>query len=365
MGLRIDLAVLGALVVGIIALMSYEKGGLWHRMRSWLGGHDAPRGEVILADEPVSDPTTALDERRVLTPLAGARGEHAQEGGPDEPASDEPFDSIDFIVFFPGDVPVARDAVLGVYKQNEYVIDKPHRLYGRRVGDGRWSELIRDGAQARYGLLAFALQLADRAGPTREPDLNAFSQVALKLADAIDRPTRFNMSFERAVETAAILDKFCSDHDVIASINIAAETVTAFRGPAIERAAQEAGLEFGARDIFHRAGVRKGSALYSLANLYKPGSFDPLRWGTLQTQGLTLFMSVPGVPDPEATFADMARVARLLSRRLGGKLLDQDRRPLSDAGIAAIGQQIAAITARMKEQGVPPGGPQAMRLFPP
>ncbi|MDA8389650.1 MAG: cell division protein ZipA C-terminal FtsZ-binding domain-containing protein [Gammaproteobacteria bacterium] len=366
MDLRIDLAVLGALVIGIITLMSYEKGNLWRRVQSWLGRRDVGAREVILAHEPAVDPTMALEERKVLTPTpeTAATGGGAMDEG-DESGADQPFDSIDFIIFLVGDGPVVRDAALGVYKQNEYTIDKPHKLYGRRLQGKRWSELARDPAATEYGLLAVALQLADRAGPVGESDLNNFSQVALKLADVLDRPTRLNMTFERALATAVTLDKFCSDHDVIASINISAETVTAFRGPAIERAAQEAGLRFGARDIFHRPGERKGSILYSLANLYKPGSFDPLRWDTLQTQGLTLFMSVPSVPNPEAAFADMARVARVIARRLGGKLLDQDRRPLSEAGITAISRQIAKLSARMQEHGIAPGGPQATRLFPP
>ncbi|MDA8361508.1 MAG: cell division protein ZipA C-terminal FtsZ-binding domain-containing protein [Gammaproteobacteria bacterium] len=366
MDLRIDLAVLGALVVGIITLMSYGDGRLWGRMRSWLGRRETGVREVIVPREPAADPTTALEVRRVLTPAPDTAPPDADTAGDaDESGADQPFDSIDFIVFLPGDRPVIRDAALGVYKQNEYVIDKPHKLYGRRLHGDRWSELARDPVMMEYGLLAVAMQLADRVGPAAESDLNSFSQVALKLADSLDRSTRFNMTFERAMETAVTLDRFCSDHDVIASINISAETVTAFRGPAIERAAQEAGLQFGMRNIFHHPGARRGAILYSLANLYKPGSFDPLRWDTLQTQGLTLFMSVPGVPDPEATFADMARVARLLARRLGGKLLDQDRRPLSEAGITAISQQIATIAARMREHGIAPGGPQATRLFPP
>jgi len=59
---------------------------------------------------------------------------------------------------------VERDVALGIYKQSEYLIDKPHRLYGQREGTQSWGNLSRDPATARYGLLALALQLADRSG---------------------------------------------------------------------------------------------------------------------------------------------------------------------------------------------------------
>src|SRR5712692_521930 len=38
-----------------------------------------------------------------------------------------PDEGIDFIVYLPAGKPVERDRALGIYKQNEYALDKPHK----------------------------------------------------------------------------------------------------------------------------------------------------------------------------------------------------------------------------------------------
>lgn len=368
MGLQNALILLGVLVIFAVALNSYDRGRIKDRFlaffepQSRLGDPVGVKVESAAGEQGDKEADPKWADRRVLRP-----GEPVSDPSVDEDGlSEEPFGSIDFIVFLPGDTPVLRDAALGIYKQNEYMIEKPHRLYGRRDGAQVWSNLAKDKADASYSLLALALQLADRSGAVNESELNALAQIGLKLADALDRPTRFNMTFEQALERASALDKFCAAFDVIATINVVADSVPSFRGPAIERAAGEARLEFGSRDIFHRKNPGKEGCryLYSLANLYKPGSFDPLRLDVLQTQGLTLFMTVPCVSDPAATFADMADTAKMLARRLGGKPFDPDGKPLTEAGLNAIRAQIADIAERMTHQGIAPGTINATRLFP-
>lgn len=369
MDLRTALALLGLLVIGAVAINVFDRGRIRRRLRAlWSAREPARPVRPSAARSPaVCDVPLPAPERKVLRPIPTRGAEAAVEAAADAetPVVNEPFGSIDFIVFLPGDTPAVRDAALSVYKQNEYVIDKPHRLYGQQFNTKKWSNLARDPATTEYGLLALALQLVDQSGAVTESELNAVAQVALKMADALDRPPRFNMTFEEAVEKAASLDRFCADHDVIATINVVADSAVFFRGPAIERAAVDAGLNFGARNIFHRDRERGGAPpLFSLANLYQPGSFDPLRWETLRTQGLTLFMPVPCVEDPAAVFADMTTVAQLMARKLGGRLTDQDQRPLSAAGIETISHQIRDIAVRMHEHGVDPGSIAALRLFP-
>ncbi len=353
---------MGLLVILAVALNAYDRGRIKRRFFAFVEatfGGDRKAGVLPVAG--AENVPTA--DRRVLRP----ESDGMEAVTDDEVSPDEPFGSIDFICFLPSETVNGRDEALGIYKQNEYVIDKPHRLYGQREGTQSWSNLVRDRGHVRYGLLALALQLADRAGPVNESDLNAISQIGLKLADALNRPTRFNMTFEEALERAAALDKFCSAFDVIATVNVMAESAPVFRGPAIERAAQEAKLEFGAGNIFCRRNEQGGPCrnLYSLANLYQPGFFDPLRMDVFQTQGLTLFMSVPAVPNPSGVFKEMVDAARLLARRLGGRLFDADRKPLSETGLTAIDVQIQGIAERMAAQGIAPGSLNATRLFPP
>jgi len=166
---------------------------------------------------------------------------------------------------------------------------------------------------------------------------------------------------EGAKIQAGALKAFADEYDVIAGVNVAAEASTPFKGHAIVAAMKRAGLELGAMNIFHKhAGTQ---LLFSLSSLYKPGNFDPDGWEDFRTAGLTFFMSVPCVENPAAVFGQMAETAAEVAQFLGGTLLDQERRPLSERGIAAIRAQVQGIETRMRAFGIPPGSEAALRLF--
>src|SRR4030066_190231 len=116
-------------------------------------------------------------------------------------------------------------------------------------------------------------------GPIGESELNTFTQLALKLADTLQRPTKFSLPFEEGLEKAQELDEFCETNEVLASIDIMANGPTGFSGRAIDQAARQFGLQFGLMDLYHKEqdqalGCRH---LFSLANLYQPGEVDPAK----------------------------------------------------------------------------------------
>lgn len=331
---------------------------------------------ALRADAPAPDPApeapASAEDDAVTSELRGLE-DAAQvrlnldapprpEERPSEPAA--PDEKIDFVLTLPGEGPVARDTALGIFKQHEYRLEKRRRLYGRHYADTQWSDLARDPARMQYSDVALAIQLFDSRGPIDESELNIFSQVGLKLADALQRPTRLSLTFEEALKRAKELQVFSEAYDVIAGIHVLARAA-AFRGRAIEQAAERAGLKFGARNIFHmKSDMSPGCRhLFSLANLFQPGSFDPQAWDTFETKGLALFMSVPCAHHPAAVFVKMATAARVLAEVLDGELCDQDRKPLDDKGLAIIRRQIEEIEARMTAYGVVPGSHAALRLF--
>ena len=110
------------------------------------------------------------------------------DGKPSAPAA--PDEKIDFILSLSGEGPVERDTALGIFKQHEYRLEKPRRLYGKHYQGALWSDLAHDPRSARYGDIALAIQLLDSRGPIdHESELNTFAQVGLKLADALQRAT--------------------------------------------------------------------------------------------------------------------------------------------------------------------------------
>lgn len=278
---------------------------------------------------------------------------------------DAPNPKIDFIVHLPGRGPVLRDQALGIFKQNEYVLEKPRQLYGLRYLVRRWSPLGRDPDDAQYSDLAVAIQMVDATGPIAESELSAFVQVALKLADAFNRPTMLAMTIEQALIRAKELQQFAETYDVIASVNVLADDAQGFSGREIAQTARDQGMHFGAMNIFHiknenSAGCRH---LFSMANLYQPGTFDSETMDRWRTGGLTFFMTIPCVCEPTRVFETMVETAKALCDTLGGRLTDQNGKLLTDEGITAIQQQIKRIAADINAQGIVPGSEAALRFF--
>jgi cell division protein ZipA len=318
--------------------------------------HDAELSEEISNYE-----QTALMPLDLSLSLNDPEAEALPAGG----RQNMPDEHIDYVVTLPGRGPVARDIPLGVYRQNEYLLEKPRHIYGLGYRTGLWSNLERDPENAQYRSIALGIQLVDPKGPIEESELNTFTQMALKLADTLQRPTKLSMPFEKALDQARELDAFCEANDVIASVNLIANGPTGFSGRAIDQAAKRFGLQFGAMNIYHKkseeaVGCRHA---YSLANLFKPGDFDPAKLDRFRTQGLSLFMNVPCAYQPVRVFDQMIDTARGLCKLLDGRLEDHEHRPLSDAAIQVIRAQIERISSDMTNRGIVPGSATAMRLF--
>lgn len=316
--------------------------------------HEILRKEILRLEEVASMP---LDLTAGLRPSRHGQAEPGRQYLSDE--------KIDFVIQLPGEGPVARDAALSIFKQHEYKLNKARHLYGQHYRTSHWSDLQLDPQSTRYGDLTLAIQLVDPRGPIDESELNTFTQIGLQLADGLHRPTKLPFTFEQGLARAQELQQFCDTYDVIAGIHVVSNTDAAFPGRAIEMAARHAGLELGAMNIFHMKNeIAPGSRhLFSMANLNESSAFDPAGWDRFETSGLTLFMSVPCAFQPGVAFDRMVATARAIAETLGGHLQDQNRRPLTDKGIAVIHHQIEEIEEKMRAFGIPPGGETALKLF--
>jgi len=117
-----------------------------------------------------------------------------------------------------------------------------------------------------------------------------------------------------------------------------------FDGAEIVRAAGLCGLEPGEMDIFHcYDGVQTHSPLFSMANMVKPGTFPFGAMAGFDTPGLTLFTQAEGDPDDVERLDTMLATAHALAAELAGRVLDGERRPLTDATESRLRAQVAAI----------------------
>jgi cell division protein ZipA len=88
-------------------------------------------------------------------------------------------------------------------------------------------------------------------------------------------------------------------------------------------AAIKAGLRFGEMKIFHRRHRGEPRPVFSMANITRPGSFDPSGWNLFQTPGVTLFMTLPGPVSALDAWDAMLATGQRLSGILEADLLDR------------------------------------------
>jgi cell division protein ZipA len=95
-------------------------------------------------------------------------------------------------------------------------------------------------------------------------------------------------------------------------------------------ALREAKLRHGRFGIFHcHDEAHPSEAVFSVASLTEPGSFDLTALKTARYPGVSLFMVLPGPMEGVAAFDLMMGVARNLARSLEGDLSDEQGSTLS------------------------------------
>ncbi len=294
------------------------------------------------------------------TPIHGINIRAIQESSPNDEGIE-----IDFVARVPGKNVIKRDTALGLYRQYEYKLQKRHRLFGCSYPSKVWADLENESTTARFTHFGMTLQLADRNGAVTESELNQFSQMVLRFAEVFGRRFSFSSSFEDALAQGRSVDELCKRYDALATVNILARHGRGFCGVDIDRYARELGLDVNQRHYYQKRRVSGvGSPiLYGMANLFDNGEFDHENMDDFRTDGLTVFMNIPATSKPADAFREMVVGAKTLCERLDGKLVDQNRKAMTDQGLEKIGQQIHKLELEMENDHIPPGGELATRLF--
>jgi cell division protein ZipA len=128
----------------------------------------------------------------------------------------------------------------------------------------------------------------------------------------------------------------------ILALRIAAPASSPFDGRSLREAIAAEGLEFGRYKVFHRLHA-DGQAVFSLASLKEPGTFDPAAMDGLSYRGVAMFAVLPGPVAPAQALEQLLEAARGIAERLGGVLQDDRGAPLSVARIDQLRAELATV----------------------
>lgn len=357
--LQLSLLVIGAVVVGAVYLYNWlQERSLHRRMQQAFGStHD----DVLLKAGVESALPDGRLEPQIVPPQAAHRDGRAGDAAFDDepsPAAPGMDPDLDFIAAIDADAPIP-DALIRDLGAKAAACGKPVHVAGLDSGSGEWGDVMH-GEGGRCASLRLALQLVNRAGPVNPAQLAMFCDALKGCADRI--PARVTLAdAPAALKRARELDEFCAKVDVAVGVNVVAEGGAMFAGARIREVAQAAGFKLEPDGVFHYRDEHRRT-LFTLDN-HEPAPFLPERIPGISTRGVTLLLDVPRVAAGIEVLDRMIAIANQLAAALGGRLVDDNRAALSEAGIARIREQVNSIHALMETQGMPAGSARALRLF--
>ena len=238
-------------------------------------------------------------------------------------------------------------------------LGKTVRWLGLPVGASDWED-VQPWRDVHYQQVVVTLQLADRNGAAQEEQLSALCALLQTTAQAHGLRMACDDMVD-ALERALAIDRFCVDVDVLIGLNVVARGEGAVNLTRIVREAETSNMVLGIDGVYQLLDSR-GEPLYALCNHdAEPFSATVIEGQT--SQGVTLQFDVPRVPDGLKVFDGMVAFGRKLANEVGGILVDDNLRPLTDTGIEKIRTQLTQIYERMEARGVPSGSRRALRLF--
>ena len=147
------------------------------------------------------------------------------------------------------------------------------------------------------------------------------------------------------------------NYEKLVMLYLAAKSGQTISGAELVLATEKVGLVYGHHNIYHRLadGPDAGEPVFSMANVVQPGYFDLANIDTLQTPGVSFFMTLPGPVTAVQAWETMLPVAERMAQLLDGVLLDADRNALGRQRILHIKEELRTFDREKERQNIKPG----------
>lgn len=310
---------------------------------------DAPpaeRREPTLGAMPAS---AGIDATMPPTPRKVRAEELEAPGGPAAEISSR----IDTVAVILADDPVMSE-------QLEPLLDvlqsQTTPVHVEGIVDEQWHP-IETSPRRSWRELRVGVQLASRSGPVAEEEIERFNRAIADFAATVGAVSQREAPGAAAAR-ARELDRFAAEADIEVAINVIGQFGATFAVSRVKSLALEHGLsETGSGELVSFAA--DGTVEFVIRRFDDAQAKAAANYYT----GITFALDLPHVEDAAGTLAAMVGTAQVFAEKLGGQLVDDNRRPLSEPGLASIRRSLEKIVHDMEAHGIPAGGALARRLF--
>lgn len=320
-------------------------------------------------------------ERRTVTlvarpePVEPTLGEPGPNTPPaaDEPALDSTLPSermrsrrvpvridalIDGVISLGLDAPLSGAFIVQHLPTTRRAGSKPFLIEGLNAHSGEWEAPV---AGQTYTELQAGVQLTNRSGAINEIEYSEFVQTLQGLADAIgamaDCPDMLDV-----VARARELDAFAGQHDAQLAVHLHARGAVWSVAYVQQHAARHGFVPGTVPGRLVLPGDEDGAPPVVTLSFDSQAALDedPQR---RVVHDVTLSFDVPQTDPRHAPYVAWQASAQALSLGMDAAIVDDQGRPISEAGFAAIGEELEQLYASLRSHDLAAGSPAARRLF--
>jgi len=143
---------------------------------------------------------------------------------------------------------------------------------------------------------------------------------------------------ENPVQQELVLDV----EPLVLVLSVLAKDENKFNGDDIKTVLESEDIKYGEMGIFHYHIENKKDAVFSVASVVEPGTFNLETMSDYETPGLSLFCQLPGPVESTEAFDILLKKVRSIADSLGGQLCDDKRNLLTEQATGHYRDRIAA-----------------------